>query len=295
VRTHAVPGGVGTAAWNSCAGALPWGQPTDQRFDDAASLTWDWPVDNDLELLGRPVLRLRVAADQPVASVSAKLCEVAPDGTSALITRGLLNLTHRAGSGEPAPLTPGEYVDATVELETTAWTVARGHTLRLAVTGMDWPNTVAPPQPLTLLVDGDSSALTLPLCEGEPLAPPALPWLPPPEPADTTAIWRVSDDVLRRHTTVDTAYGEEYEARGGTCTDRYVGSVGIDRRTWEQWARGEASFELRSPLTSVRAESTIDIAIDADRFDLTITLRAYEKDEPVFERSWRREYPRQLG
>jgi len=32
---------VGTAAWISCAGHLPWGQPLDQRHDDADSLTWD--------------------------------------------------------------------------------------------------------------------------------------------------------------------------------------------------------------------------------------------------------------
>ena len=32
---------VGTAAWISCAGHLPYGQPLDQRHDDADSLTWD--------------------------------------------------------------------------------------------------------------------------------------------------------------------------------------------------------------------------------------------------------------
>ena len=58
---------VGTAAWNSCAGALPWGQPTDQRYDDAASLTWEWPADGT-ELLGHPRLRLRLSSTAPVAT-----------------------------------------------------------------------------------------------------------------------------------------------------------------------------------------------------------------------------------
>src|SRR5262249_47173421 len=107
-RSHVVPGGVGTAAWNSCAGALPWGQPTDQRFDDARSLRWEWPVSGgELELLGYPRLRLSVTADQPVAAISAKLCDVARDGTSAIISRGLLNLTHRHGSIAPVAFTPG--------------------------------------------------------------------------------------------------------------------------------------------------------------------------------------------
>ena len=39
--------------------SLPWGQPTDQRYDDAASLTWEWPADG-LSLLGHPRLRLRL-------------------------------------------------------------------------------------------------------------------------------------------------------------------------------------------------------------------------------------------
>ena len=92
VTTYDVLPDVGTAAWNSCAASLPWGQPTDQRYDDAASLTWSWPADG-LSLLGHPRLRLRVASSAPVAFVSAKLTDVFPDGTSSLLTRGLLNLT----------------------------------------------------------------------------------------------------------------------------------------------------------------------------------------------------------
>src|SRR5699024_6644205 len=112
---YAVVPSVGTAAWNSCAGSLQWGQPTDQRFDDAASVTTEWLVGDsplpagELAILGHPVLKLKLTSDHPVAYVSAKLCEVDSDGTSALITRGLLNLTHRNGHDtDPSPLTPGE-------------------------------------------------------------------------------------------------------------------------------------------------------------------------------------------
>src|SRR5262249_57964700 len=102
------------------------------------------------------------SADQPIATVSAKLCEVGPDGTSVLITRGLLNLSYRCDP--PTRLTPDEPVDVTVELEAAAWTATPGHTLRLAVTGMDWPNTVAPPEPVTLTIH--SGALSLPVLSG---------------------------------------------------------------------------------------------------------------------------------
>ena len=44
-RPYAVRPDVGTAAWISCAGHLPYGQSLDQRHDDAESLTWDFDAD----------------------------------------------------------------------------------------------------------------------------------------------------------------------------------------------------------------------------------------------------------
>jgi putative CocE/NonD family hydrolase len=69
---------VGSAAWISCAGHLPFGQPDDQREDDAWSLTYDWGLEGELELLGHPRLVVRVGASAPVAFLSAKLCDVLP-------------------------------------------------------------------------------------------------------------------------------------------------------------------------------------------------------------------------
>jgi uncharacterized protein len=79
---------VGSAAWISCAGHLPFGQPGDQREDDAWSLAYDWELGRELEILGHPRLAARVGASAPVAFLSAKLCDVFPDGTSALVARG---------------------------------------------------------------------------------------------------------------------------------------------------------------------------------------------------------------
>jgi hypothetical protein len=110
---------VGAAAWIDCAGHLPFGQPNDQRADDARSLTFDWPLEAELEVLGHPRLRVLVAASAPVAFLSAKLCDVFPDGTSALVARGFLNLTHRCSHAEPAPLEPGNTEPVELELDAT--------------------------------------------------------------------------------------------------------------------------------------------------------------------------------
>jgi uncharacterized protein len=101
-----VRGTVGAAAWISCAGHLPFGQPGDQREDDAWSLVYDWPLDRELELLGHPRLAVRVGSSAPVAFLSAKLCDVYPDGTSALVARGFLNLTRRRSLTEPEAAGP---------------------------------------------------------------------------------------------------------------------------------------------------------------------------------------------
>ncbi len=40
--------------------------------------------------------------------IAARLEDVAPDGSSTLVTYGLLNLTHRDSHETPEPLTPGK-------------------------------------------------------------------------------------------------------------------------------------------------------------------------------------------
>ena len=178
--TYDVLPDVGTAAWNSCAGVAAVG-----------------PAD-------RPALRRRGVADlgvargrarrcsatrgcgcgsrrpQPVAFVSAKLSDVFPDGTSSLLSRGLLNLTHRdvvdrarAAAGRRVARrrdrARGDVLDAR----------RPGHRLRLSVAGVDWPNTLAPPRPLTLTIDRAPSSLQLPLAgESTPTTDPLILWTP---------------------------------------------------------------------------------------------------------------------
>ncbi|MBV1851655.1 CocE/NonD family hydrolase [Catellatospora tritici] len=298
-RVHPVRPDTGVAAWNSCAGRLPWGQPTDQRFDDAASLTWDWPVAQEpLELVGHAYARLTVAADQPVASVSVKLCDVAADGTSTLITRGFLNLTRRDGLREPCPLVPGEPVETTVEFEACAYTLLPGRRLRLSVTGTDWPNTVAPPRPTTLTVYGDRSELLLPPPQ-DTVPAPAHESAPAPLDAPDPVVWRVIDDVVGRTTTAQVEHGSSYQIPGGTAAERYTGSVSVDRRTWRQTARSTAEYTVAWPQARVRTECVVALDVTADHFDLTVTLQAYagavEQEQVVAKRCWSHQAARQFG
>ncbi|OBC01779.1 hypothetical protein A5784_16820 [Mycobacterium sp. 852013-50091_SCH5140682] len=298
VVSHTVIGDIGTAAWNSCAGALPWGQPTDQRYDNAGSLTWDLAT-GELHLYGHSVLRLRVRADRPVASVSAKLCDVFPDGTTALITRGFLNLTHRGGhGGPPVPLVPGEWVDVDVELEATAWSLDPGHVLRLAVSGADWPNAALPPEPVTLEIDRAASRLMLSvLPELESLDEPQLAHVVPAElPTGDGVTWAIERDVLARTTTCRIEHGGKWmSSKGFGCAEHYAGAVEVDTRSFAQRVDALARFDVEFPEAATGTQSTLALRLDATHLHLHVHVEAFEGDRLVTEKHWHKTIERDLG
>ncbi|MGB3483831.1 MAG: CocE/NonD family hydrolase [Mycobacterium sp.] len=298
VVVHPTIGDVGTAGWNSCAGSLPWGQPTDQRYDNAASVQWDFPGD-DVNVYGHPVLRLRVRADKAVASVSAKLCDVFPDGTSALITRGFLNLTHRLSyDADPVPLVPGEWVDVEVELEATAWSLDDGHRLRLAVTGSDWPNATAPPEPVTLEIDRGASGLTVPVIPDlDGLEEPPLVHVRPETLQSGEGVtWAIDRNVLARTTTCRTEHGSSWvSSKGFACRDHYTGQVSIDTRTFAQRVDATARFEVEFPEGRTATQSTMTVDVDATHLHLDITVEAFDSDKRLAEKRWQKSIERDLG
>ena len=92
--------GLVSGAW--CADGHSADLPPDQRGDDGHSLCFDSaPLEQPLEILGFPEATLRLAVDRPLALVCVRLCDIAPDGSSLLVTRGLLNLTHRSEPRAP--------------------------------------------------------------------------------------------------------------------------------------------------------------------------------------------------
>ena len=93
--TLPVRGDVGATAHIRGTYYAPYGLALDQRPDEAYSLVYDWTLADETEVLGSPVLEATVRSSHPVAFLSAKLCEVLDDGTSVLVSRGVLNLTHR--------------------------------------------------------------------------------------------------------------------------------------------------------------------------------------------------------
>ena len=162
---------VGVAAGRYVIGQmLPgWGMPDDQRLDEGLSLVFTsdpCPADSLQELIGVPVARLWVSSTAEVAFLSAKLCDVAPDGTSVLITKGGLNLTHRGSHTQPEPLVPGAVYGIDLPLLATAYRIRPGHRLRLMIAAADFQNAWPTPLPHVLTLYHGSehrSQIVLPL------------------------------------------------------------------------------------------------------------------------------------
>jgi uncharacterized protein len=291
-REHEVRPDIGTAAWIDCAGHLPWGLSDDQREDDALSLTWDVDADERV-LVGQPRVRLQVSASAPAASLSVKLCDVFPDGTSALVARGSLDLAFRSGvHAGPVPLVPDQVYEVDVELDACAYAFAPGQRLRISVAGADWPNTVAPPAPVRLTVHGGE--LLLPVWAGDPsVAPSFRPGAPESSEDPTDVVWTVTRDVLGRTTSCTVRHGSRYGAPyDGTASESYAGTVTVDRRTFEQSASADCTFALSWPGIEVRVRSTMTVTVRRTEYDVAIGLEAHRDGEQVASRTWRERPPR---
>ncbi len=142
----------------------PAGMPAEQSADDAKSLLFDSPpLDSEVEILGHPVAKIRVAANVPVAKLVVRLTDVTPEGRSWLVSYGLLNLTHRDSHEFPSALEPGKFYDVEIKLFMAAHRFKRGHRIRIAVCESLWPLVWPSPQTATLTIELGTSSIALPV------------------------------------------------------------------------------------------------------------------------------------
>ncbi|EDY55006.1 MULTISPECIES: CocE/NonD family hydrolase [Streptomyces] len=113
--------------------------PPDQREEDARSACFEFATGEETWVLGRPRVRLRVTSEVSRGQVVARLCDVAPDGSSTLVTRGVLNLSARHGQDRTVPWEPGATQEVAFELNGIGHAFPPGHRIRLAVSSAYWP------------------------------------------------------------------------------------------------------------------------------------------------------------
>jgi len=262
----------------------------DQRREDAQALVFDSePLADDFEFLGAPLVELRGSLDAPRANVTARLCDVAPDGTSTLITWGTLNLAHR--SDPPSDLPLGEPFDVRISLRATGRRIARGHRLRLALATEHWP--ILWPQPFAarLALDCGLSALVLPEREPRLEKPPAFgpPETAPPLPCEELRA-AAFGKVLRRdigsghqRLEIRSDYGRWRLAESGIATE----SAALERFDIVEGDPLSASVEgrwyiaLQSGAAEVQVDSSVQLCAGATDFRLAWSVETRQRGAVV--------------
>ena len=90
------------------AGGAPNGLARDLRPDESLIPTFtSAPLDEPLDVVGFAAAELAWESSAPVATAVVRLMDVAPDGTSAQVTAGILNLTHRDSHASPTAARAG--------------------------------------------------------------------------------------------------------------------------------------------------------------------------------------------
>jgi uncharacterized protein len=275
----------------------PWSMPLDQRGDEAYSLTYtSKPLTSDLEATGNPRADIFISSTAKVAYFTLKVTDVAPDGTSKLVTRGELSATHRTSSSNPQPLTPGSVYELDIPMKSMAYIFPAGHRIRVDIASADfmnaWPVGKAA---INSIVRGARFPSRVIL----PVASPQNPALPPPDfrPSpvplpDPDSIpkptYTTTYDLINQTATVTIAKT--------TPTDDELATFTVsDKDPADAVMKDVVNYVVRQPdgVITVHTQSllTSDDKVFRHILDLQITVDG----KPHFSKSWTLVVPRALN
>ncbi|MGB8983632.1 MAG: CocE/NonD family hydrolase [Anaerolineales bacterium] len=297
----------GSTAGVWCPYGNKFGLPVDQRADDGLSLCFtSAPLTEPLEILGFPKLEISLSVDQPDALLAVRLCDVAPDGASRLVSWGLLNLTHRGGHEHPEPLEPGQVYQVSVQLNAAAHRLTPGHRWRVAISPTYWPHAWPSPVPVRLTVHtGRRSRLVLPVRAPGELDESLAPFDPPegapmleyqslrPEDATRTFTYDVTKHQLQMVDRID-------DGRNRLSNGIIYDSVIINKFSIVEGQPNSARVECTRQIEisrgdwQTRVETSSMMTSDPEHFHLTNILDAYEGQVRVFTKSWTRKIRREM-
>jgi predicted acyl esterase len=275
------------------------GLPVDQRPDEAKSVVFTTDsLPKTVEIAGVPVARLYFSSTARVMQVIAKVCDVAPDGTVSLISRGQLNVAHRQGLDKPDYLTPGIVYGIDVPIKATSYIFEKGHRIRLLITSGEFQTILSTPYPgkNTIYFGGDyNSFLELPVVPNSKSDVTSLKFLPSPSqtppkessfkigPMGKIGWW----EAVRENQ-------KTYEGLEGPVTywQKTTSRVAQDNPA-EALVRSECSFDFRySSEENIRSHAVIEYTCDVKHVHLHARLQVTRNGSEEFSREWVRSYPR---
>jgi uncharacterized protein len=297
LQTTGIDGGV----W--CGDGSPADFALDQRGDDGASLCWDSdPLPDRFELLGRGEAALQVSVDRAWALVCARVCDIAPDATSTLVARGVLNLARREGHDRSVPMPVDAAVQVTVPLQSMGYAIPPGHRVRLAVSPTYWPWAWPSPEPVTLTVHGGT--LTLPRRGAGASDAQMTPFGPPeqgiPLASETTMMRDGGRTLSRDLATGATEVRFDWHpsrtrilATGTEMGEENVTTYSIvDGNPLSACVHCRVVVGLDRPGWHTRTEATSTMTCDRDRFTVTTALDAFDDGVRVHAATHVHHFPR---
>lgn len=287
-------------------GAGPNGLGRDLRPDEALSLTFtSEPLTEAIDLLGFPEVLLYLQCSAPVAHVVVRLTDVAPDGTSAQVSAGVLNLTHRHSHAEPEAIDPDEIMAVQLKLRATCYRFAPGHRIRVSVASAYWPVIWPSPYPGTNQLHCGAttpSQIRLPLLTRQAtMQPPAMKATAPDlievgsyQPVEP--VWQMTEDVIAGTRHVHIYDGDEQWLPNG---DRIFTAERLQMRVSEQNPAdvrfsSAVVYRLQTGNHQISVQADMVIQSNETHFHTDIALQVWLDEKPFFERNWRESIERQL-
>jgi predicted acyl esterase len=276
----------------------PWAMPIDQRLDEAFSLLFTTePLREPLELLGEPLAVLYASSTAEVAYFHVKLCDVAADGTSRLITDGGLLATHRNSHDAPERVTPGEVYSLRILLRHCAYAIEAGHRLRIAVASAEfqnaWPTGGAAVN--TIHRGGEhASHIVLPVAPVDPQPSPLPLFAPSPHalPAVETLArpeYRFELDLVD-----DTVSCVLRQPDGGRTSGHSRYTV-ANRHPARTVIASSATHVAVHPTLDIRVEATCRTSSDEASYTHLSQVRITVDGAEHFSKSWSESVPRRLS
>jgi len=294
--------GITGGLWSA---GVPFGLPADQRPDEAYSLVYtSAPLTEDVAILGWPRAILHASSTAEVMAFRATLCDVAPDGTSALVARGILNATRRESLTDPTPIVPSQIYELDIQIDCTGWIFEPAHRIRLDIASADYPNLWPTPLPGVNRIHrgrGRRSQLILPVV-------PLHSRLTVPTFVPSTAVqhaygaraetppWRVTWDVLgnRVGVTMDT-YRRRQVTPGLEMEDASeMRSYVSLRNPADVGITGRYSMRRITPDADIGVTARVQTRSTGDTFHLIVDLNVTLDNVGHFTRRWLTSVPRRL-
>ena len=284
----------------------------DPTEDDRDSVLFESDLlSEDISMIGIPELKIKFSSNKKIASIGARLTDCKADGTFAVISFGVLNLSHCLSHEFPIELEDGNEYEGVVKLMGLGYRIPAGHRLRLALSSSLWR--ISYPTPEIAEISLHSAELHLPTYTSKlvtcSIATPKF----PPEIStpieiithtnESRKFERCYDENLDMYFFVDDADDGIYEfpSKGVIQTHRSVhiskiksndplsASTEIKHSHYHQFKCDEGED------IKIRIETNTQLSVDYSSFHSINSFIAYENDKLVFQKEWKKEIARQFA